>query len=92
MEQNAITSSEQAVVQVSNTVGNYADDMKGIMDIIKDGFDQSEDEREDTLNTLMKVRTDLVAVYIYDENQNMVSSYTGEYQLKKRILKKSILC
>ncbi|ABX42615.1 cache domain-containing sensor histidine kinase [Lachnoclostridium phytofermentans] len=87
MEQNAITSSEQAVVQVSNTVGNYADDMKGIMDIIKDGFDQSEDEREDTLNTLMKVRTDLVAVYIYDENQNMVSSYTGEYQLKKEYLK-----
>ncbi|HCL01191.1 MAG TPA: sensor histidine kinase [Lachnoclostridium phytofermentans] len=87
MEQNAITSSEQAVVQVSNTVGNYSDDMKGIMDIIKDSYNLSEDEREDTLNTLMKVRTDLVAVYVYDENQNMISSYTGEYQLKKEYLK-----
>lgn len=87
MEQNAITSSEQAVVQVSNTVGNYADDMKGIMDIIKDSYNLSENEREDTFNTLMKVRTDLVAVYVYDENQNMVSSYTGEYQLKKEYLK-----
>lgn len=87
MEQNAITSSGQAVVQVSNTVGNYADDMKGIMDIIKESYYQSENEREDTLNTLMKVRTDLVAIYVYDENQNMVSSYTGEYKLKKEYLK-----
>lgn len=86
MEQNAITNSEQAVVQVSNTVGNYADDMKGIMDIIKESYYQSEEERDDILKTLMKVRSDLVAIYIYDENETMLSSYTGKYSLKEEYL------
>mgnify|MGYP000193077062 CR=1 FL=1 len=34
MEQNAITTSEQAVVQVKNTVFNYTEDMSDIMQMI----------------------------------------------------------
>ncbi len=33
-EENAVTSGEQAVVQVQNTVRNYLDDMKNIMRMI----------------------------------------------------------
>lgn len=87
MENNAFTSSEQAIVQVSNTVENYADDMESIMNIIKESYYQSEDDRENILRTLMKVRSDLVAIYIYDEYQNMIGSYTGTYNLKKDYLK-----
>ncbi len=35
MEQNAITTSEQAVVQVKNTVFNYTEDMSDIMQMIR---------------------------------------------------------
>ena len=38
MEENAATSSEQTVVQVSNTVGNYIEDMKEIMTLIEESY------------------------------------------------------
>ena len=50
------------------------------------------EEREDTLKTLTNVRSDLVAIYVYDENAELLSAYTGKYDFKENYLKKFILC
>lgn len=86
IEQNAVTSSGQAVVQVSNAVGNYIDDMKEIMELIEESYRKDPAEREGILETLMKARSDLVAIFIYDENKNLIHSYTGSYQRKENYL------
>ena len=44
MEESAMTSSEQAVVQVSNAVGNYIDDMKEIMTIIEQSYELGKED------------------------------------------------
>ena len=87
MEENAATSSEQTVVQVSNTVGNYIEDMKEIMTLIEESYRMEKEEREDTLKTLTNVRSDLVAIYVYDENAELLSAYTGRYDFKENYLK-----
>lgn len=86
MEESAMTSSEQAVVQVSNAVGNYIDDMKEIMTIIEQSYELGKEEREDALRALNKVRSDLVAIYIYDESGNLINAYTGESVLKENYM------
>ncbi len=86
MEQSAATSSEQTVVQVSNTVGNYIDDMKEIMTFIEESYKMEKNEREDTLETLTSVRSDLVAIYIYDEYGRLLDAYTGKYSLKENYM------
>lgn len=86
MEQSALTSSEQAVVQVSNTVGNYIDDMKEIMTLIEKSYRLEKEKREDTLEALTEVRSDLVAIYIYDENAELLNAYTGSYSMKEKYM------
>lgn len=87
MEQSAVTNSEQAVVQVSNTVGNYIDDMKEIMNLIEESYGQDEMEQEKILTALTEVRSDLVAIYIYDEDGRLCNAYTGSSILKANYLK-----
>ncbi len=86
MEQSAVTNSEQAVVQVSNTVGNYIDDMKEIMNLIEESYRQERKEQEDILTALTEVRSDLVAIYIYDEDGSLCNAYTGSSVLKEDYL------
>ncbi len=86
MEQSAVTNSEQAVVQVSNTVGNYIDDMKEIMNLIEESYRQERKEQEDILTALTEVRSDLVAIYIYDEDGSLCNAYTGSSVLKENYL------
>lgn len=87
VEQNAVISSEQAVVQASNTVYNYTEDMEEIMALIEDSYSRNKIERDHSLDTLLRIRKDVVAVTGYDENGKMVDSWTGSYQLKEKILK-----
>lgn len=67
MKQAAHTSSEQAVTQASNTISNYIGDMQEIMSLIEKDLTKSGGSTGQTLETLCSVRSDLVAVYIYDE-------------------------
>ncbi len=87
MEQSAVTNSEQAVVQVSNTVGNYIDDMKEIMNLIEESYQQDRKEQEEILTALTEVRSDLVAIYIYDADGSLCNAYTGNSVLKENYLK-----
>lgn len=87
MRLNAVTSSEQAVVQVSNTVRNYIDDMKEVMTLIKQSYDKDGVSRTNAINTLVEIRSDVVAISCYDEADRMTECFSGRYQLKNKILK-----
>ena len=87
VEQNAVISSEQAVVQASNTVRNYTADMEEIMDLIEESYGREKEERDNALETLLRIKKDVIAVTSYDEEGNMVDWWTGNYRLKGRILK-----
>ena len=87
VEQNAVISSEQAVVQASNTVRNYTADMEEIMDLIEESYGREKEERDNALETLLRIRKDVIAVTSYDEEGNMVDWWTGNYRLKGKILK-----
>lgn len=87
VEQNAVISSEQAVVQASNTVRNYTADMEEIMNLIEESYGREKEERDNALETLLRIRKDVIAVTSYDEEGEMVDWWTGNYHLKERILK-----
>lgn len=86
VEQNAVISSEQAVVQASNTVRNYTENMEEIMGLIESSYRQEKQERENSLATLLKIRSDVVAVTSYDKEGTMIDFWTGNYRLKEKIL------
>lgn len=85
-KQNAIVRSEQAVVQVSNTVYSYTEDMKEIMLLIENSYLKEKKERNKLLQTLIKVRSDVIAVICYNENQEIIDCWTGDHILKSKIL------
>lgn len=87
MEQNAVTSSEQAVVQVQNTVTDYTEDMSAVMELIRSSMELEESLKNDFFMNLMKIRSDVVAITAYDQNGTLISCWSGENQLKRRILK-----
>ena len=87
MKKAAQTSSEQAVTQASNAISNYIGDMQEIMSLIEQRLTGNEGNTDQTLETLCNVRSDLVAVYIYDEQGRLVDSHTGEHTLKEHYLK-----
>lgn len=87
VEQNAVISSEQAVVQVSNTVRNYTEDMEEIMDLIEESYRREKEERDGFLETLLRIRRDVVAVTGYNGKGEMADWWTGDYRLKENILR-----
>ena len=70
---SAQTSSRQAVVQVSNTVGSYIDDMNDVMALLQDKLEDQETTRNDFFAALLQIRPDVVAVTTYDENGTMLN-------------------
>lgn len=86
MEQNAITSSEQAVVQVKNTVANYTDDMSEIMEMIQEKNEWGEPAISDFFMNLMEIRSDVVAVTAYDDDGRLLRCWSRDYVLKEKIL------
>ena len=87
MKENAKTTSEQAVVQASNAIANYIEDMQDIMSMVQNSFTTSTEEQKKTLEMLCRVRSDLVAIYIYNEEGSLTDSYTGGRSMKQNSLK-----
>mgnify|MGYP004635764277 FL=1 len=87
MKQAAKTSSEQAVVQASNAISNYIGDMQEIMSLIEQNLTENGRETEQTLEMLCSVRSDLVAIYIYNDRGELLDSHTGTHELKEHYLK-----
>lgn len=85
MEQNSITSSEQAVVQAMNTVEDYTKDMAEIMDMISRNIGKPEAVREEFFRNLLLIRSDVVAVTTYDVEGNLRDCYSGKLQVKEKV-------
>ena len=64
VEQNAVTSSEQAVSQVESMVQSYIYDMETVMDTIVDALEGPEQDYDRFLQSLVEIREDVVAVMI----------------------------
>jgi len=86
MEQNAITSSEQAVVQVKNTITSYTDDMSEIMTMIQENSRQGEPYISNFFMNLMEIRSDVVAVTAYNKAGELLECWNLRYELKEKIL------
>lgn len=87
MEQSAVTSSEQAVVQVQNTVTGYTEDMREIMDMIRENMKEDESIRDDFFASLMTIRRDVVAVTVYSSEGVLQDWWSNGNQLKENIYK-----
>ena len=69
MVQSARTSSAQAVSQVSNTVGNYLQDMDQAMTLVKQSMLEHESDRDELLAAFLEFRPDVVAVTSYSAQE-----------------------
>lgn len=87
MEQNAVTSSEQAVNQVRNTVTNYTEDMAELMSLIESYIHEDQRERNAFFQRLLEIRSDVVAITMYDMDGNLRGCWSNGYQLKEKIIK-----
>lgn len=85
IEQNAITTSEQAVVQVLNTVENYTQDIDELMDVLEESM-SGDDKDAELFQNIQKVRTDVVAITTYDENGNLSGCWSDNLVRKVEII------
>ncbi len=85
MEESAVISSEQAVVQAMNTVGSYTEDMDELMGIIENNIFQSEEDWNDFIESLLEVRTELVAVSNYNTEGELIGCWSGYLEIKEEI-------
>ena len=86
-EESVVTSSEQAILQVKNTVENYTSDMDVLMEMIKKNISQGENEADIYLNNLIGIRKDIVAITTYDEQGNLLKAWSDRGKLKQNIFK-----
>ena len=84
MEQSAVTSSEQTIVQVQNTLENYTSEIEMTLDLIKDNLDTPNEN--DFMQNLVEVRTDIVAITAYDDDGTLLQCWTAGRELKEEPL------
>ena len=87
MDRNAITSSEQSVVQVKNMITTYLTDMNEIMDNVQTNIRKNEKEQNDYFMNLLSIRSDVVAITSYDENGSLMGCWSQNQKLKEKITK-----
>lgn len=75
MVQSALTSSDQAVSQVSNTVGNYLQSMEQAMSLVEWSLLESADNRNQLLEAFLTFRPDVVAVTSYSPSGKMLDCW-----------------
>lgn len=86
-EESVVTSSEQAILQVKNTVENYTSDMKVLMEMIQKNISQGENDTDIYLKNLIGIRKDIVAITTYDEQGNLLKAWSDRGELKENIFK-----
>ncbi|MDO4331625.1 MAG: sensor histidine kinase [Eubacteriales bacterium] len=64
--QNAVISSDHAVVQASNIMHNFTEDIGEGLRLVEGIFSRNSQSRDADMNALVSVRTDVVAVMSYD--------------------------
>jgi len=87
MRNNTITASEQAVVQVTNTVSDYTKNMRELMELIQGYYRDSPDSRNTAIDTLITTRNDTVLVTCYDEKGTLLETWSGGRGIKEQVFK-----
>ncbi len=80
--QSAVTSSEQAVRQVVNTVENYTNDMAEDIQMIMDCMKIPVEERTAFLESFLDIRSDVVLITVYDMDGVFMEGWAAGYDLK----------
>lgn len=86
MEQNAAITSEQAVVQVMNTVEDYTEGMAESMRLISVYMGKPAEERDEFFRSFMEVRSDVVAVTTYNQEGKLLDCWSDGLKRKNMIL------
>lgn len=87
IELSATTGSEQAVAQVQVMVEQYMEDIDEIMEMIRENMGKKGDKNK-ILSNLIKIRSDVVAVTVYDSDGELIQCWLGEESRQKvRVLK-----
>lgn len=86
MEQNAAITSEQAVVQVMNTVEDYTEGMAESMRLISVYMGKPAEERDEFFRSFMEVRSDVVAVTTYNREGKLLDCWSDGLKRKNMIL------
>lgn len=87
VDQIAVTNSVQAVAQVSNTVENYREDMQEIMKSIEYSYRFDQERRSAAMDSLVGMRSDVVAVFCYDQQGRMKETWCGERSMKETVFR-----
>ncbi len=86
IEQSSVITSEQAARQVVNTVENYTEDMAATMENVTEYIAKPAALREDFFESFFQIRTDVVAVTIYNEEGKLLDCWAGEKAAKETAL------
>lgn len=88
IELNTVTGSEQAVAQVQVMVEQYMEDIDEIMEMIRVNMEKEENDKNEIFSNLIEIRSDVVAITVYDSCGGLVRCWLGEEgRLKERVLK-----
>lgn len=88
IEQNAVTSSEQAVAQVQFMMEDYLKTINETMEMIRENMEKEESDKNEFLSNLIEIKKDVVAITAYDGNGSLNRCWVGdESKLKGRVLK-----
>lgn len=87
MEQSAVTSSAQISEQVLDTVEDYTTGMQDIMDMILENIDDETVEKNEFLQNLIDVHSDIISITTYDEEGTLLECWTNGQKLKKKTIK-----
>ena len=87
--ESARTSSAQAVSQVVGTVGDYANTIDEVMNLVMDSMDESPEERDAFLAALQTTRSEVVAVTTYDADGVLQDCWAKDHTPRQNILRNS---
>lgn len=87
VEQNAITSSDQAVIQMRNMVSNYTEDMSTIMGTICENIEKENDVKNDFFDGLFLIRQEVESVMVYSMDGELLEYWADGKGLKENIKK-----
>ena len=79
---NAQTDGRRTISQVTSTVDSYLSDMNNVMELLADELVTPSDDREHFFETFAKIRSDVVAVTIYDEAGYLMNCYSLGHEVR----------
>ena len=79
---NAQTDGRRTISQVTSTVDGYLSDMNNVMELLADELVTPSDDREHFFETFLKIRSDVVAVTIYDEAGYLMNCYSLGHEVR----------